>query len=423
MIWLNKRTTSQLWTLFFFLTGVNQVSSFKLTNQTILISNRNSGGSIVVQHLIDQLIRRGNKVVVIDESYRDPAITPSTSIARYEGSVLDKTFLSHIFRVEQPSQICHIVDTLVSTNNNTMIHSKEDDPFLHIQRNIQEMVSLLTVAVDKNITESKFVYVTSASKYDYLYGSDNSEQQKDFILNPDVETSDLFHSATKKSGELFGYTWNHVHKVPFTSLRLYDSTIPDSVDSNVRAIMTALDDPSTSFDVVDLAISARGNISLATNGTTTKISSNRLLHANHKNIGNLIKSLLSRSFTGERNDHQFNDVSKSAAAIVPRPHLGHKTVLVTGAAGFVGSHVANYLLARGDTVIVVDEMNDYYNVSLKMGNLQGLSDKFNHTGRLKIYVGDIANATLMESIFLKERPAWICHMAARAGVRPRYGVL
>lgn len=60
-----------------------------------------------------------------------------------------------------------------------------------------------------------------------------------------------------------------------------------------------------------------------------------------------------------------------------------KVVLVTGGAGFVGSHVADFLLARGDSVIVVDEMNDYYDVNLKRANLEYLTSKYGCT-RLKV---------------------------------------
>lgn len=42
-----------------------------------------------------------------------------------------------------------------------------------------------------------------------------------------------------------------------------------------------------------------------------------------------------------------------------RPHTGYKKILVTGGAGFIGSSVADFLLARGDDVVIVDEMNDY----------------------------------------------------------------
>lgn len=99
------------------------------------------------------------------------------------------------------------------------------------------------------------------------------------------------------------------------------------------------------------------------------------------------------------------------------PHVGYKKVLVTGGAGFIGSHVADYLLERGDDVVIIDEMNDYYDVSIKETNLRLLTEKYGDK-RVKIYRGDICDADLMDNIFDVERPEWVCHMAARAGVRP-----
>lgn len=102
-----------------------------------------------------------------------------------------------------------------------------------------------------------------------------------------------------------------------------------------------------------------------------------------------------------------------------QPHTGYKKVLVTGGAGFIGSHVAEFLLARGDDVVIVDELNDYYDVSLKENNLKILSNKYGGVGnRIAIYRGDICDEKFMSEVFEKECPEWICHMAARAGVRP-----
>lgn len=100
------------------------------------------------------------------------------------------------------------------------------------------------------------------------------------------------------------------------------------------------------------------------------------------------------------------------------PHTGHKTVLVTGGAGFIGSHVAKLLLERGDKVVIVDEMNDYYDVSRKQGNLDLLQAQYPDESVLKVYKGDICNVGLMTQIFETENIKWVCHMAARAGVRP-----
>ena len=100
---------------------------------------------------------------------------------------------------------------------------------------------------------------------------------------------------------------------------------------------------------------------------------------------------------------------------VLEPMEGPKKVLVTGGAGFIGSHVADHLLQRGDSVVILDEVNDYYDVSLKEANLKLLTDKHPN---VTVYRGDICNATLLHHIFQNEQPTWVCHMAARAGVRP-----
>jgi len=89
------------------------------------------------------------------------------------------------------------------------------------------------------------------------------------------------------------------------------------------------------------------------------------------------------------------------------------TFLVTGAAGFIGYHVAQRLLDRGDTVLGLDNLNDYYDVSLKEARLARLTarERFRF-GRL-----DVADREGMARLFAAERPQRIVHLAAQAGVR------
>ena len=68
----------------------------------------------------------------------------------------------------------------------------------------------------------------------------------------------------------------------------------------------------------------------------------------------------------------------------PRGASPKKLVLVTGGAGFIGSHVCEHLLARGDDVALVDEVNDYYDVRIKRSNLRRLRNMYGEA-RLRIY--------------------------------------
>ncbi|GAA3951286.1 NAD-dependent epimerase [Allohahella marinimesophila] len=88
-------------------------------------------------------------------------------------------------------------------------------------------------------------------------------------------------------------------------------------------------------------------------------------------------------------------------------------VLITGTAGFIGSHVALRLMARGDEVIGIDNLNDYYEVSLKEARLARLTPHKAFTD-LRI---DIADADAVNAAFKKYRPERVIHLAAQAGVR------
>jgi UDP-glucuronate 4-epimerase len=91
-------------------------------------------------------------------------------------------------------------------------------------------------------------------------------------------------------------------------------------------------------------------------------------------------------------------------------------VLVTGAAGFIGFHVAKELLARGDTVIGIDNINDYYDVTLKEGRLNTLANP-PLSGNFTFIKMDIADREQMETLFASSAFDKVVHLAAQAGVR------
>ncbi len=91
-------------------------------------------------------------------------------------------------------------------------------------------------------------------------------------------------------------------------------------------------------------------------------------------------------------------------------------ILVTGAAGFIGHQTTLKLLARGDKVVGVDNLNDYYDVSLKEARLQDIA---NHpqANNFKFIKLDLADAQATEALFKAEQPERVIHLAAQAGVR------
>ena len=89
------------------------------------------------------------------------------------------------------------------------------------------------------------------------------------------------------------------------------------------------------------------------------------------------------------------------------------TTLITGGAGFIGSHVAAALLNRGEHVLVIDNFNNYYDPAIKRKNAERLKQHSNCT----LVEGDIRDAGLIKRLFSEHKVTSIAHLAAMAGVR------
>jgi UDP-glucuronate 4-epimerase len=89
-------------------------------------------------------------------------------------------------------------------------------------------------------------------------------------------------------------------------------------------------------------------------------------------------------------------------------------LLITGGAGFIGSHVADRRLARGDRVVVLDDFNDFYDPRRKRANVRPHLD----SPRYRLVEGDIRDRALVFRLFAEEGFDAVVHLAARAGVRP-----
>ena len=89
-------------------------------------------------------------------------------------------------------------------------------------------------------------------------------------------------------------------------------------------------------------------------------------------------------------------------------------VLVTGFAGFIGSHLTERLLGDGYEVIGIDDFNDYYDPRIKERNISN----FEQNKKFSLNRGDIRNRNFVNEVFSKCKPDIVIHLAARAGVRP-----
>jgi UDP-glucuronate 4-epimerase len=90
------------------------------------------------------------------------------------------------------------------------------------------------------------------------------------------------------------------------------------------------------------------------------------------------------------------------------------TILITGGAGFIGSHLAERLLDAGRRVVVLDSFDAFYDPALKRDNVRAAGGRSGY----RLVEGDIRDGASVEALFAAERPATVVHLAARAGVRP-----
>ena len=93
--------------------------------------------------------------------------------------------------------------------------------------------------------------------------------------------------------------------------------------------------------------------------------------------------------------------------------MKNDTILVTGAAGFIGFHVAQRLLSSGREVVGLDSVNDYYDPALKRARVDVLKSKSNFS----FVHSDLADREATKSLFAKHRFPVVVHLAAQAGVR------
>jgi UDP-glucuronate 4-epimerase len=94
--------------------------------------------------------------------------------------------------------------------------------------------------------------------------------------------------------------------------------------------------------------------------------------------------------------------------------MEYRKIMITGGAGFIGSHLTERILGQGREILCLDNFNDFYDPALKRQNITGYLEN----GRYRLVEGDICDRDLVTKLVEEWRPQAIVHLAARAGVRP-----
>src|SRR4030043_90848 len=92
------------------------------------------------------------------------------------------------------------------------------------------------------------------------------------------------------------------------------------------------------------------------------------------------------------------------------------TILVTGGAGFIGSHLCERLLSDGVKVFCLDNFDTFYDPKIKIKNVEAVAKK--SPDLFELVTGDIRNPEQQKEVFQKNKDDFVVHLAARAGARP-----
>jgi UDP-glucuronate 4-epimerase len=114
--------------------------------------------------------------------------------------------------------------------------------------------------------------------------------------------------------------------------------------------------------------------------------------------------------TGQQRDER--ESGSSLARVALHLYARAMRILVTGGAGFIGSHLAEKLLAAGHNVSILDDFNDFYDPQIKRANIREIEDQ------IAVHQIDLRDGGAVRTLFHREKFDAIAHLAARAGVRP-----
>lgn len=173
------------------------------------------GAGFIGSHLVDALLSRGEGVTVIDNfnDYYDPALKrenvalhlANPSFTLHEADIRDKARVNEIITGEAPDVICHLAAR-------AGVRPSIEDPILYEETNCRATLNLLEAVKDRGI--KNFVFASSSS----VYGINSKIP---FSEDDPITSTISPYAATKRAGELYGFAYSHLYKMPMTCLRFF----------------------------------------------------------------------------------------------------------------------------------------------------------------------------------------------------------
>jgi UDP-glucuronate 4-epimerase len=415
----------------------NISSDFSFVEKTEDLSPKKSlvtgGAGFIGSNLVDELIKEGHEVVVIDNLSSGKKEYINEKAKFYEVDIVDKEDLDKIFDQEKPDYVFHLAAQINTRKSVT-------DPDFDNKVNILGGLNVLESCKNHNVEKIIFASSGGAIHGETINGP-ASEQDEPMPLNPYGINKLAFEKYLNYYYKTFGQKYISIRPSNAYGPRQFKggeagvtAVFIDNAVNNKKTIINGDGLQTRDFvyvgDIVNaflLAVKSDqvGGFNIGSGEETNMLDLIRI-----------IEQKLGRKIEREFGPEKVGDIKRSALdptkaknVLGWRPQTTleegiEKTLnwskggtkekfLITGGAGFIGSHVARELIKRGDEVVIIDNFNDYYDPQLKEDRIRHILGDYN----FKLYRGDIRDQELLKEIFEKENITKVMHFAAMAGVR------
>lgn len=429
------------------MSGVSEADFNRLFNDVVRDSKKEltdskkslvtGGAGFIGSNLVDKLVEMGHEVIIIDNLVNGKEEHINGKAKFYKADITDNKEISEIFKNESRNKkINYVFHLAAQIDVNKSIENPEYDNKVNI---------LGSLNILENCRQHEVGKIIFASSGGAIYGEVKSgpatENHPASPLNP--------YGVNKLTFEKYLSYYYKAFGQKYISLRLSNAYGPRQfkggeagviaifIDNAIRNKKSTINgDGFQTRDYVYVQDIARAFVLAAKNDYIGEVNISTGKEFNLLDLVKFIEFKLGRPIEKEFGPAKIGDVRRSVLdstfarnVLGWRPEItledgigrtldwakkpGKNKVLITGGAGFIGSHLAKALMGRGDEVVIIDNFNNYYNPQLKEDRIRHILGNYN----FKLYRGDIRDYNLLQEIFEKEKVDKVMHLAAMAGVR------